>query len=124
MQPKTAKSVELQTAAPAPQGVPATQEEMSALTTRRGEIQSQLKSWETRSNKLVENLKDAPSEARAGMTERLNVMSGTMVKLESELATINSRIAAAPRELLVNNAVINAPPPTTDFDAGDVTAMV
>jgi hypothetical protein len=132
MQPTKSKPVELP-ATPgqptgAPQGAattvapPTTPAEYRALVATRTELSSQLNNVESRHARLVEELKDAPTEARAGMADRLKVLTDRMVQIETELAATGWQISHAPRELQAATTV-QPPRAPSQMGPGSITAI-
>ncbi len=130
MQATKTKSVEVQSPSPAPatnpQGapnlaVPTTAAELQALRATRSELSSQLINVQARHARLVENLKDAPQEARSGMSDHLKVLTDRMVQIETELASTGWQISHAPRELMSSVAV--EPPSSSGLGPGNITAI-
>jgi hypothetical protein len=76
--------------------VPSTSAEVRALYAKRGDLTSQLRTYEARAEGLIENLRSAPTEAKAGLTERLNIVNQNIFRVESELAATRLQISSAP----------------------------
>ena len=134
MQGASTKSVESANPASAPNGatkqspfanvpIPATADELQAIIATRDQLSSQLSNVRARHNELVNYLKDAPAEARAGMTEQLKVLTDRMVAIETELATTGWQVAHAPRELLSKQSFPSTPPPEPGLGSGQFTAI-
>ena len=65
---------------------PLTSQDIDALRARRGELSNQLTSAEGRRNRMVEEMKNAPVEARDGLQDRIRVLDERIVQLESDIA--------------------------------------
>jgi hypothetical protein len=76
--------------------LPASNDEYRAVVARRTELTSQLRGLEGRAGSLVENMKEAPDEARQLLAERLKVVNDRIVQIESELALAGWQLSNTP----------------------------
>jgi hypothetical protein len=135
MQQRQSKSVEAPAAPAAPAAniqqspfgalsIPTTQAELRAIIATRNELSNQLTNVQSRHNELVNDLKDAPQEARAGFSDQLKVLTDRMVAIETELATTGWQVAHAPRDLLASQTIPQARSGgSSGMGSDDITAI-
>ena len=80
--------------------IPRTQQELDALRARRTELSNQLTSAAGRRRSLARDLVNADGPARAGIEQRLAVLDGRMVQLETDIANTGRALTMAPAGLL------------------------
>ncbi len=72
-------------------------QEVSALRNARSELSRQLTSASERRNELMEQLKNAPAEGRAGLEQRIQLLDQRLLTLEGDIQTVGRQLALAPR---------------------------
>jgi hypothetical protein len=102
--------------------IPSSASELRAIVATRNELSAQLSSVQSRHDQLVEDLKSAPQEARAGIIEHLKVLTDRMVVIETELATTGWQISHAPKDLLTSQTVQSSRP-AGGLGSGPITAI-
>jgi FtsZ-binding cell division protein ZapB len=94
-------------------------QELRGLRERREELSSQLSSAAERRSELAEELNDVDPLARPGLQERIAVLDGRIVQLESDLAETGRQLAATPIALV--GSVGSRPP--SGLDSETVTTV-
>lgn len=77
---------------------PLGREEVAALRNARSELSRQLTSASDRRNELMEQLKSAPAEGRAGLQQRIDLLDQRLLQLEGDIQAVGRKLALAPRE--------------------------
>ncbi len=76
--------------------VPLSRQAMADLRARRSELSNQLESAAGRRHRLSKELESAPTGARTGLEQRINVLDQRMVQLESDIAATGKQLSGAP----------------------------
>ena len=101
--------------------IPRSQDEVDALVARREEVSDQLTSVTERRRDVAEEMSHtAIDAARLGLQDRLKLLDGRILQLETELATIGRQLSAAPGELVVGTREGTQPAGGAGYEEGVV----
>src|ERR1051325_7372917 len=73
---------------------PLSRQEIPPLRARRGELSDQLASASGRRHDLVRELERTPSDARAGVVERITLLDKRILQLEADIAETGRQLTS------------------------------
>ncbi|HWL40508.1 MAG TPA: hypothetical protein VNO75_09735 [Gemmatimonadaceae bacterium] len=86
--------------------LPRTRAEVDELLSQREELSDQLTSVASRRRNLAEEIFETrDATVRAGLEDRLRVLDGRILQLETDLATTGRQLSSAPADLIVSRTV-------------------
>ena len=92
--PQTRVIVKQAPPAPAPPGLPGSEEELHALAAKRAELKDQLESLTERRGEIADQLHGAEQAARPGILARLQVLDDRIANLEMQILQADDAITA------------------------------